>query len=300
MADIRYISRKKLDVERYNQCIAGAVNSRIYAYTWYLDLVADHWDVLVYGDYKAVMPLPWKRKYGIKYIIVPFWVQQLGVFSVVERLCRDISLFTDAIPGYFMKITYQFNDYNEVNLKSIIRRPNYILALHEDYQTIFSGFSKMRQRIIRSVRQKSGDYTIKQDQDIEVILQEYRRYIQSKSNHEDEDLTIFKNLYQTAYQREKAFNLQVWEGEAFLSGVVFLKDNHRIYSLFLAQTERGKQANTTSLIYSHLIENYQQTPYVLDFEGSSIPGVAKFMKSFGASNSPYVLWQETPLLKFFN
>ncbi|PIE49706.1 MAG: hypothetical protein CSA39_01090 [Flavobacteriales bacterium] len=289
-----------LDVNRYDQCIAAAVNSHIYAYSWYLDIVANHWGVLVYGDYEAVMPLPWKRRYGIKYIVVPFWVQQLGVFSAVEHLCRDVSLFTDAVPGCFMKITYQFNDYNEVNLKSTIRRPNYILALHEDYQTIFSRFSKMRQRIIRSVRQKSGDYTIKQDEDIEAILQEYRRYIQFKSNYDDEGLKIFEDLYQTARQQGQAFNLQVWEGEAFLSGVVFFKDNHRIYSLFLAQTERGKQANTTSLIYSYLIEHYQKTPYILDFEGSSLPGVAKFIKSFGASDSPYVLWQETSLLKLFN
>jgi hypothetical protein len=49
---------------KYDTCMAQSLNSRIYAFSWYLDAVADHWDVLVYGDYEAVMPLPWRQKMG--------------------------------------------------------------------------------------------------------------------------------------------------------------------------------------------------------------------------------------------
>ena len=65
---MHYLSLDKIDEVKYNECIESAANSRIYAYSWYLDIVADNWDVLVLNDYEALMPLPWRSKFFIKYI----------------------------------------------------------------------------------------------------------------------------------------------------------------------------------------------------------------------------------------
>ncbi|MDA9093212.1 hypothetical protein N9J92_05085, partial [Polaribacter sp.] len=65
---IHIIERKDLDVDKYDACIADSVQSRIYAFSWYLDVVTDNWDILILNDYEAVMPLPWKQKYFLKYI----------------------------------------------------------------------------------------------------------------------------------------------------------------------------------------------------------------------------------------
>ena len=54
---IQYISREKLNVKKYNDCIKSALNSRVCAFSWYLDIVAGNWDVLILNDYEAVMPL---------------------------------------------------------------------------------------------------------------------------------------------------------------------------------------------------------------------------------------------------
>ena len=56
-------------------------NGFIYGYSFYLDHMAKHWDALVSGDYEAVMPLTWNRKYGIYYLYQPFLAAQLGVFG---------------------------------------------------------------------------------------------------------------------------------------------------------------------------------------------------------------------------
>ena len=82
---IYYLKRNQLDDNKYNSCIKQSKNSRIYAFSWYLDCVADNWDALVLNDYEAVMPLPWRQKYVIKYIYPPAWTQQLGVFSPNEN-----------------------------------------------------------------------------------------------------------------------------------------------------------------------------------------------------------------------
>jgi hypothetical protein len=80
---ITYLTHKEIDFEKYDRCIDLSLNGIVYAYSWYLDMVTDDWDILVEDDYKSVMPLPKRKKFGIHYIYQPFFVQQLGVFSVV-------------------------------------------------------------------------------------------------------------------------------------------------------------------------------------------------------------------------
>ena len=78
---IKYIKRRDLDITKYDACIENSIQSRIYALSWYLDVVADNWDVLVLNDYEAVMPIPWKQKFGLKYITQPYFCQQLTIYS---------------------------------------------------------------------------------------------------------------------------------------------------------------------------------------------------------------------------
>ena len=48
---IKYIQREHLDEEKYNDCIENSIQSNSYAFSWYLDIVCDNWDVLVLNDY---------------------------------------------------------------------------------------------------------------------------------------------------------------------------------------------------------------------------------------------------------
>src|SRR5262245_20345245 len=79
--NIRYLTRNKIDVARWDRCIDRAPNGLIYSYSCYLDTMSRQWDALVMGDYGIVMPLTWNRKYGISYLHQPFLTAQLGVFG---------------------------------------------------------------------------------------------------------------------------------------------------------------------------------------------------------------------------
>jgi len=74
---IHYVKREDLEVLKYDACIENALQSRVYAFSWYLDIVADNWDVLVLNNYEAVMPVPWKQKYFIKYVTQPFFLSAI-------------------------------------------------------------------------------------------------------------------------------------------------------------------------------------------------------------------------------
>ena len=65
---VQRISHKNINREKYQCCILNAINYRIYAEDWYLDIVTENrWDCLVYNDYEAVMPLPYRKKFFIKF-----------------------------------------------------------------------------------------------------------------------------------------------------------------------------------------------------------------------------------------
>src|ERR1044071_9207251 len=78
---IQYLTYKEIDKVKWDACIDNADNGLIYAYSFYLDHLALHWDALVFNDYEIVMPLTWNKKYGIYYLYQPFLTAQLGVFG---------------------------------------------------------------------------------------------------------------------------------------------------------------------------------------------------------------------------
>src|SRR3954466_15915014 len=112
---ISYVLRKNIDQEKWNNCIKQAGNGLIYAYSDYLDQMAGDWDGLVYGEYEAVMPLPWRKKYGIYYLYQPFLPAQLGLFgnTIGPHL---LSGFLKAIPEKFRLWEFSLNHRNVFTL----------------------------------------------------------------------------------------------------------------------------------------------------------------------------------------
>lgn len=285
---IRYFKRIEIDDEKYNECIENSSNSRIYAFSWYLDCVADNWDALVLNDYETVMPLPWRQKYFIKYIYPPAWTQQLGVFSSKEIKEELILKFIKAIPKKFKKITIQFNSENILQTsESILVRKNYILELDKSNNELFDNFRKDRKaRIKESITNnliiENGNILnlIKISEDHYSFLKVTPKAYERLSKLSSLNSSIIKLVY---YERE------------LLGGVLFMKSKKRITYLFSVFTPKGKKLQAPSFIIQQILLKYQQTNLVFDFEGSMLEGVADFYKSFGSTPEKYSLYQKSIL-----
>lgn len=288
---IQYITRKELDVSKYDTCIANATNSRIYAYSWYLDIVADDWDILVLDDYLAVMPLPTRRKYFIQYIYQPAWIQQLGVFSVEAVDENMIKSFLKVIPDKFKKISTNLNDENYLNSSFISKRDNYVLNLNTNYESLYSNYSKNRKRILKKIDKAS--LFINESEKHQIIFSFYRQYIFAKSGLKEKDLQNLDLLLTKCYNLNKAVIVSAFTADnENLGGIVFLKDNNRFYYLVSAISNRGKDRQAMTFVVDYIIKKYASEKLVFDFEGSMIPGVASFFKSFGAENNPYYVFEK--------
>lgn len=280
---IKYIKRKDLDIEKYNNCIENAIQSRVYAFSWYLDIVSENWDVLVLDDYKAVMPIPWKQKYFIKYISQPIFCQQLGVFSIDFISEENITTFINAIPKRFLHLEYQFNSKNSFNF-NLDYRVNYILNLHNTHDFIRSKFRKDRKYRINQVEKKHFKITNISAAELIQISKEFYKHISLSKK----DYKILSNLIDICLQNKNGFLIAVKDdNKEILGATFFIKNSKRIVYLFSVVTKKGKENNIASLLINEIIKQNCNSILTLDFEGSMIPGIASFYRSFGATSEKY-------------
>jgi lipid II:glycine glycyltransferase (peptidoglycan interpeptide bridge formation enzyme) len=282
---IQLVHRNQLDVLKYDTCILEAAKSRIYAFSWYLDIVADNWSVLVLDDYQAVMPLPWRSKYFIKYIYTPCWVQQLGVFSLRNIEEKQIEEFVENVPNRFKKVTLLTNVSGFKNIDCTIR-DNYILNLEASYEEIFKKYKKNRKQAINKIH-KNNNLRI-EEVSIDRVIELFKDNYYDKKKIITEDYVKLKILVEGLVVKSQVEVYGVFtEKSKLISGAVFLKDSYRITYLFSASTLEGKKNESSTLLIDNMIQKYCNSELIFDFEGSMIPGVASFFRSFNASLESY-------------
>ncbi len=74
---IQRIKYKHIDFQKYNVCIEQSVQKNLYCKKENLDFLSKNWELLVYGDYEAVMPIPFVKKAFYKFVVMPLFCQQL-------------------------------------------------------------------------------------------------------------------------------------------------------------------------------------------------------------------------------
>jgi hypothetical protein len=283
---IRYIENTDIDYSKWDRCLATSPNGRIYARSWYLDAVAPDWNALVLDDYRAVMPLCERRRLGIRYVYPPFWAQQLGVFSAEAedhseaflQVLKEKFLFSEMYLNAGNKVADGFNP---------ILKNNFELDLNRSYQAIYEGYQANTRRNID--KSKNSGLTLFRNDPPEAIINLFRA---NKGNdlahlHED-DYHRLKHLLYAGIHRGVGQTYSVYdESNTLLAGAYFMHEHNRVIFLFSGQSEYGKERRALYFLLDEVIIEHAGHPLILDFEGSSIPGLARFYEGFGAQNVPY-------------
>jgi len=281
---IQYLTRDQLDEKKYNNCISNAINTRIYAYSWYLDIVCDDWDALVLDDYQAIMPLPKRKKYGIHYIYQPPWTQQLGIFSLTEISQKIISSFIKKTPSILL-LYYNFNTQN-LNLKHKRKsiKVNYELSLNKTHESVFKDYRKDRKKSLRKATENKLYF--EDENSIKELIQLYRETFPFL-NIKNESFKRLHELLEFCFSEEYGFQRNIYMQNQIVARGFFLHCRNRIYYLFGASNKEGKKSGATTFMIDSVLKQFAETESVFDFEGSSIASIGNFYKSFGAKNIPY-------------
>lgn len=284
---LRYIPNSEIDTQKWDACISAAPNSRVYAISWFLDRAAENWDALVWGDYKFVMPLTFKRKWGITYLYQPTFCQQLGIFP--EPPVDIASVFFDALANKFSYFNIQLNSANPLieNFKNVCFNPrkNYLLNLSPHYETIIKSFSNNTNRNIAKV--KNNKLTLIEG----ISLKEYSEFVQQNQAFKI-DTTQKEKLFgiiSTAQYKGVGEIVGVYTMHNQLcAAVFFVRWNNRIIYLNPVSSTEGKELLAMFYLINRLIENSSGRNLLIDFEGSMVPGIARFFEGYGAAPETYL------------
>ena len=277
MLKIFYLKHTEIDKERWDAAIGVALNALPYAYSWYLNAVSPGWEALVSEDYDYVMPLPVKRKYGVRYLIEPSFVQQLGVFAAVPLSTEVVEQFRKAIPYK----SYDFN-LNYGNVGDYRTLPNAIIDLRERADSIRGKFSKNTHRNIAKA--------IKSGLEVKAISHdEFLRFWREHSPCESPVLAEkLERLCCACDGAEASLYYGVQHRDGYLVAALFLVYGAgRLIYLAPASSQVGKESSAMFLLIDYMIRQYSEQPLILDFEGSQIEGIRRFYAGFGAIAQPY-------------
>jgi hypothetical protein len=284
---IHYVQNPGIDKVKWDRCISDASNGLIYGYSFYLDSMAENWDALVLGDYEAVMPLTWKKKYTIQYLYQPFLAAQLGVFGKVVTW-EMVSAFIKAIPAQFKFAEISMNSKNvpvyPANLAT--DRINYLLHLDKPYEKLRAGYAENIRRNTRKAEQ-SGCHVDKAFA-VEKVIELATEQMKSQGNQEKDNIERFRSLFQYLHPREMAGTYGIFSAEnKLLASAVFFFSHNRAYYILVGNHPDSKSTGASHALIDAFIKDHAGRNMILDFEGSDIPSLAQFYRSFGATEEKY-------------
>ena len=285
---IQFVKRNQLDENKYNACISASLQSRIYAYSWYLDIVTDNWSVLVLDDYQAVMPLPWRVKYGVKYVYPPLWLIELGFFSLKEN--TSIDLFFKAARKKFRFIETRLNTDNSFDY--IDKKQLHYLKLEEEYLTIYKGYNKDKKKDLR----KSSKFGLieKWNDDPKKIIHLFKKNVGARiPNIKEADYDKLLKILRLSIKNDVGEILSIYNSENVLvASGFFLKHKSRVTLLISSTNFENRKNGANTFLIDRAIFRFQKEFDTFHFGGSSITSIGNYFMSFGAEVETYLVFKK--------
>lgn len=283
-AHIRILPAHALDKDKWDACVAADNTALIYSRSWYLDCIADEWYGLVVGDYEAIMPLPLKRKWTLRMVYTPPFIQRLGIAGrpdeQAQKAMRDEAL------RFCKLLLYASSGDQLFPNASKKQRTNYVLALKESYQAIAAQYTVACRKNLNKAQTRSCIFM--NDVGIEDVIALYKDAYGNDAAYTPEHYVRLEKLLHTAVEKRACHIAGVRDevGALAYAGLL-LDDGRRLYYLLGAPTTKGRQMRATYFFIDAMIQRFAGTGKVLDFEGSDIPAVAQFYQSFNPQREHY-------------
>jgi len=286
---IKHLTHTQINKVLWDKAITNSINELMYAYSWYLDVVCKNWEALVLGNYEAVMPLTAKKKFTINYLYNPFFVQQLGVFSVNNSNEDLVQQFMNAIPDKYKFVEINLNNDNQIVLEKgkVYENKNYELSLQHSYEYLKNRYSGNNKRNLKKAHtfKLQIQENVPSKKIIDLFKLDKGATIKSLKKPQ---YSMLEQLITEAEIKTKVLRLGVAnEKNKILAGAVFIFTKSKITFLFSGNSSEGKQKAAMFYLIDHVIKTYCNQDLILDFEGSNQIGLANFYKSFGSENNPY-------------
>lgn len=294
---IRYIERHEIDIIKYDVCIEQSLQANIAAFSWYLDIVCDNWGVLVLNDYEAVMPIPWRQKFFIKYVYPPLWLLQLGVFS---KNVEDENEFLIELLDDYKFVELRLNKDNSPTMftERLHEKKMQVISLQQSYETIFNRYNRNRKRELSKA--KKYDLIEKWNDNPNKLIEIFKQNVGSRiSKITNKDYDNLLRLMNVCLEKKVGELVCVYDkNNKLVSSAFFLKYKDRVTELVCSSDFSNRKNGANTFMNDRAIFKYQRNFKIFDFGGSSMKNIRKYYLSFGATDEKYYLLKQNKLPKY--
>jgi hypothetical protein len=243
--------------------------------------------VLVLDDYKAVMPVPWRRKFGLKYVYPPFWTLELGVFSLDENI--DNQSFFDTLFHKFKFVESRLNTDNS-KLKSVsflIAKQMQILEITNDYESVLESYRKDRKKDLRKATK--ADLNEKWNDNPNNLIQLFKNNVGKRTPFiVEKDYAILKELLLSCIDKRVGEVLSIYNKENKLVASGFFLNHKNTVTILVSSTDfKNRNNGENTFLIDRAIFKYIKNHNYFHFGGSSMESIAKYFLSFGSETRNY-------------
>ena len=263
---------------------------------WYIALLADSKvKVFVFNNFETILFVPYRKKFQITYAYMPVFLQKLsfigeenGQRPIIEELFKyvrfgEVSMFSTIEEKRF--------DYSRI-------RKNFTLCLNKPYVELRKNYNENHRRNIS----KTDNLTIQITEEIDPLISIFKSE-KSTSFQKKNMRNLVQNVHKLINSPQLIDKLLIFNALEFnqiVASAIFIKFNHVIYYIIGASIKSSHKVSSKGLfkIFDHLIKQYSETDMLLDFEGSDVPGIARFFKGFGSQEEDYkfLRWNKLPAI----
>ena len=280
---IKILHNSEIDLERWDEKVRNAVNSRIYAESWYLDCVAPDWMGMIYGDYEYLMPIVQNKKFSIKYLYQPRFAQQHGIFPPSTPEISNLFIKKLKINYRYFNLSLNAINVSVKELVEVENRRNHILSLKHDLKTIQEKYNDHAKRYIRKSNKLCSVSTLLTLDDFIELKTKFSHKGFSNKLLKKLKLIMHKSLQDNRGIIYGAYSKQ----NELIAAAFFLREKKRFTYLNSVSSPEGKLSRAMYAIVNQFIIDHANQDFLLDFEGSNIEGIARFFIGFGAETEYY-------------
>ncbi|WP_222164910.1 GNAT family N-acetyltransferase [Edaphocola aurantiacus] len=269
---------------------------------WWLDAVSTRWDVIIiYKDEKAVLVWPYtlEKKWMLQLIRTPRLTSNLGPYFLDNPV--DNTLLEQAyrlLPkaGYHI-LTPPFSKDLSVFFEgkgyTAFHKRTYLIDLKPELAEISAAVDKKRMKLIQKAEKEL--LVVATQLNVPLFNQWLSGTFARQGNKYALTPELIAAVDQAARQHHACLCLEVRDASGNILGIQwFLYDRTSMYYMLSAINPELKHPSAAALLLWKAICTAKELGLeYFDFEGSSIPGIEFFFKSFGGLRVDYPVYSRT-------
>ena len=291
---LRLLPFSALDLARWDACLAVG-GAPPYAQAWWLAATAGRWAAVVElgpaGEYRSLLPLPYKWRPRGRMGYQPLFTQQLGLVLTPASQHHQLADYL-LVAAEFCGDFYQQLPPGARPLPPLppgfraTERLTYCLDLGLGAAQLQAGYAPDYRRRLRRQAEAAAPLAVAESTDLEEVIQLFLTYKgPAATGLHPRHYAPLRRLWAAARRRGLAELRQVRHPatDELLAGALFIKHAGGVIYLFAAASAAGRAVGAPLLLLDEALRRHASQPgQVFDFEGGSRPEIGRFFANFGA------------------